>query len=94
MGIVTKAAIAGVPMVVVPFGRDQPEIARRVSECRAGVTLAPKRLTPERLRDALRRARALGPDARAVAARLDPSGAPARFADAAATLVAGLRATA
>ena len=34
MGIVTKAASAGVPTVVVPFGRDQPEIARRVVECR------------------------------------------------------------
>src|SRR5204863_6125172 len=32
MGIVTKAASAGVPMVVVPFGRDQPEVARRVVE--------------------------------------------------------------
>ena len=27
MGIVGKAAYAGVPIVAVPFGRDQPEIA-------------------------------------------------------------------
>ena len=54
MGIVTKAASAGVPTVVVPFGRDQPEIARRVVESGAGVSLKPKALTPERLRDAVR----------------------------------------
>ena len=87
MGIVTKAASAGVPTVVVPFGRDQPEIARRVVESGAGVSLPPKRLTPERLRDAVRRAMAMSAPARAVAARRDPAGAPGRFADAALSLV-------
>lgn len=87
MGIVTRAAAAGVPTVVVPWGRDQPEIARRVTEAGAGVALRPKRLTPERLRDAVRRAMAMSVQARAVAGRLDPAGAPARFADAALSLV-------
>lgn len=87
MGIVTKAACAGVPTVVVPFGRDQPEIARRVTEAGAGVALKPKHLTPERLRDAVRRAMAMSTQARAVARRMDPAGAPARFADAALSLV-------
>ena len=82
MGIVTRAASAGVPMVVVPFGRDQPEIARRVTESRAGVTLKPKGLTPQRLRDAVRRAMSMSADAHRVAAQLDPAGAPGRFADA------------
>jgi UDP:flavonoid glycosyltransferase YjiC (YdhE family) len=72
---------------VVPWGRDQPEIARRVTEAGAGVALKPKRLTPERLRDAVRRALAMSAQARAVARRLDPAGAPARFADAALSLV-------
>jgi MGT family glycosyltransferase len=87
MGIVTKAAAAGVPTVVVPFGRDQPEIARRVTEAGAGVVLKPKQLTPERLRDAVRRAMAMSAQAQAVARQLDPVGAPARFADAALSLV-------
>jgi MGT family glycosyltransferase len=87
MGIVTKAAAAGVPMVVVPFGRDQPEIARRVTEAGAGVSLRAKRLTAERLCAAVRQAQEMGPTARAVAAQLDPVGAPDRFADAALTLL-------
>jgi len=87
MGIVTKAASAGVPSVVVPFGRDQPEIARRVTEAGAGVSLKASRLTPERLRDAVREAMGMADGARAVARQLDPAGAPARFADAALSLV-------
>jgi MGT family glycosyltransferase len=89
MGIVTKAASAGVPSVVVPFGRDQPEIARRVTECGAGVTVRPKDLTPEHLRVAVRTARSMSESARQVARRLDPAGSPARFADAALTLLPG-----
>lgn len=87
MGIVGKAASAGVPTVVVPFGRDQPEIARRVVEARAGVSLKRTSLTPERLRAAVRAARAMREDAQRVAAQLDPDGSPARFADAALTLI-------
>lgn len=87
MGIVTKAAVAGVPLVVVPFGRDQPEIARRVTEAGAGVTVPPKQLTAERLRDAVRRAMTMSTQARSVSRRLDAAGAPARFADAALSLV-------
>jgi MGT family glycosyltransferase len=87
MGIVSKAASAGVPTVVVPFGRDQPEIARRVVECGAGVMLKPKDLTPEKLREAVRSARSMTESARAVAAQLDPQGSPARFADAALSLL-------
>ena len=34
MGVTQKALAAGVPVVVVPFGRDQPEVARRVEVCR------------------------------------------------------------
>jgi UDP:flavonoid glycosyltransferase YjiC (YdhE family) len=89
MGIVTRAASAGVPMVVVPFGRDQPEVARRVVECGAGVQLKPRRLTPDRLRDSVRTALAMRASAERVAAQLDPEGAPARFADAAESLLNG-----
>jgi UDP:flavonoid glycosyltransferase YjiC (YdhE family) len=87
MGIVTKAASAGVPTVVVPFGRDQPEVARRVVECGAGVSLKPDTLAADTLREAVRTARSMRDGARQVAARLDPEGSPARFADAALALV-------
>lgn len=35
-----KALVAGVPMVMMPHGRDQPDNARRVSARGAGLTLA------------------------------------------------------
>jgi MGT family glycosyltransferase len=89
MGIVTKAASAGVPLVVVPFGRDQPEVARRVVECGAGVQLKPKQLDPERLRTAVRTALSMRDSAARVARQLDPEGAPGRFADAAESLLNG-----
>jgi len=82
MGIVQKAMAAGVPMVAVPFGRDQPEVARRVAESGAGVKLKPKRLTPERVRAAVREAIALRPQAQAAGRRLRAAGGPERFADA------------
>jgi UDP:flavonoid glycosyltransferase YjiC (YdhE family) len=95
-GIVSKAVSAGVPSVVVPFGRDQPEIARRVTEAGAGVTLKARDLTPERLRDAVGRARDLGPSAGRAAAVLREHGGADRFADAALSVagaeVAGWRA--
>ena len=43
MGIVQKAIAAGVPIAAVPFGRDQPEVARRVVEAGAGVAAAGRR---------------------------------------------------
>ncbi len=81
MGIVQKSVSAGVPVAVVPFGRDQPEVARRVTECGAGVALPSKKLTPERLRLAVRQAMAKRAGAESAGARLRASGGPERFAD-------------
>ena len=53
MGITQKALAAGVPVCVVPFGRDQLEVARHVEVAGAGVRLPPKKLTPARLHGAL-----------------------------------------
>ena len=53
MGVTQKALAAGVPVVVVPFGRDQPEVARRVEVAGAGVRLPRARLRPETLRAAV-----------------------------------------
>jgi UDP:flavonoid glycosyltransferase YjiC (YdhE family) len=73
---------AAVPIVAVPFGRDQPEVARRVVESGAGVALSANRLSPTRLRRAFRASISLAPSARAASARLHAAGGPARFADA------------
>lgn len=56
MGITQRALSFGVPVVVVPFGRDQLEVARRVEAAGAGVRLPARRLSPERLAVAVRRA--------------------------------------
>jgi len=44
---------AGVPTVVIPHGLDQPAWARRVRELGVGTSLAHKRLTAERLAEAI-----------------------------------------
>ncbi|WP_205472543.1 glycosyltransferase [Nocardioides sp. SYSU D00038] len=85
-GIASKAMAHGVPTVVVPFGRDQPEVARRVVEAGAGVTLRPRDLSPVRLRDAVADARRLAPAAAAAGATLRAHGGAGRFADAAEAL--------
>lgn len=56
MGTTQKALAAGVPVCVVPFMRDQFEVARRVEHCGGGTLLASKRLRPDRLRGAVERA--------------------------------------
>lgn len=53
-GATQKALAAGVPVCVVPFGRDQLEVARRVEVAGAGARLPARRLTPARLRSAVR----------------------------------------
>ena len=92
MGITQKALAHGVPVVAVPFGRDQPEVARRVEVARAGVRLPARRLSPDRLLAAVRRARALRPGAERIAAAFAAAGGPATAAGALEELTA--RATA
>lgn len=82
MGITQKALAAGVPTVVVPFGRDQLEVARHVEVAGAGVRLPPKKLTPARLKEAVRAARACKPGAERLAAAFRTAGGPKRGADA------------
>ena len=86
MGIVQKTMAADVPLVVVPFGRDQPEVARRVERAGAGVILPLRRLHAGTLNDAFRAALLL-PDTASAAARLRASGGASRFADAVEGLV-------
>ncbi|SFS08487.1 glycosyltransferase, MGT family [Agrococcus baldri] len=81
MGVTQKALAQRVPVVVVPWGRDQFEVAARVEHARAGVRLPRKRLTPERLRDAVRRARGMQAGVDAVAAGFEAAGGAGRAAD-------------
>jgi MGT family glycosyltransferase len=82
MGATQKALARGVPVCVVPFGRDQLEVARRVEVAGAGTRLPAKRLTPERLRDKVREAMTRTDGAKRIAAAFAAAGGAAAAADA------------
>jgi MGT family glycosyltransferase len=82
MGITQRALAAAVPVCVVPFGRDQFEVANRVSEVGAGTHVAPDALTPDALRSAIRDAMTMRAGAERVAAGFAEAGGPAAAADA------------
>jgi MGT family glycosyltransferase len=78
MGITQKALARGVPVCVVPFGRDQLETARHVQVAGAGTRLPAQRLSPKRLRASVRQAMGMGDGARRMAAGFEAAGgAPA-----------------
>jgi UDP:flavonoid glycosyltransferase YjiC (YdhE family) len=81
MGITQRALGRGVPVVVVPFGRDQLEVARRVEAASAGVRLSPKKLNPANLAAAVRRSRSLNSGAQAVAQAFAEAGGEHAAAD-------------
>lgn len=81
MGATQKALAMGVPVVVVPFGRDQHEVAARVVAADAGVRVSPKKLTPETLRTAVYAALTKKEGARRVAAGYVAAGGAAAGAD-------------
>jgi UDP:flavonoid glycosyltransferase YjiC (YdhE family) len=81
MGATQKALARGVPVCVVPFGRDQLEVARRVEVAGAGTRLPAKRLNPKRLRDAVNEAMRRGDGAQRVAAGYRAAGGAAAAAD-------------
>jgi UDP:flavonoid glycosyltransferase YjiC (YdhE family) len=87
-GITQKALAAGVPSCVVPFARDQFDVARRIEHNDAGVRLHHKRLNPERLRRAVRTAMAKRPGAERIAQEFAKAGGPAAAAQAADDLLA------
>ncbi|BBZ38344.1 nucleotide disphospho-sugar-binding domain-containing protein [Mycobacterium conspicuum] len=81
MGTTVKALDRGVPVCAVPFARDQAEVARRVQVAGCGTRLPARKLTPARLRAAVRAAITMGPGARRVAAGFAATGGVARGAD-------------
>jgi MGT family glycosyltransferase len=89
LGITQKSLAAEVPVVVVPFGRDQTETARRVEFAGAGIRLTPRRLTAARLLEAVRTAIDLRPGARRVSHAFAAAGGQAAAADAIEELASG-----
>jgi MGT family glycosyltransferase len=81
MGATQKALARGVPVCAVPFGRDQFEVARRVEHAGAGTRLPAKRLSRERLREAVTRAMRCRDGAQRIAAAYRAAGGAARAAD-------------
>jgi MGT family glycosyltransferase len=76
MGITQKALAAGVPVCVVPFGRDQFDVARHVEVADAGTRLPASRLRPDRLRSKVREARGKKVGAEGVASAFASAGGP------------------
>jgi MGT family glycosyltransferase len=81
MGATQKALAHGVPVCVVPYGRDQFEVARRVEVARCGTRLPAKKLSPPRLRTKVREAMTMTAGARRVAVGFAATGGAARGAD-------------
>jgi UDP:flavonoid glycosyltransferase YjiC (YdhE family) len=81
MGATQKALARGVPVCVVPYGRDQLEVARRVEVAGCGTRLPAAKLSPARLRAKVREAMAMGAGARRVAAGFESTGGTSRGAD-------------
>jgi MGT family glycosyltransferase len=81
MGGTQKALARGVPVCVVPFGRDQFEVARRVEVAECGTRLPAKRLTAARLSAEVRQAMTMTDGARRVAAGFAATGGVARGAE-------------
>lgn len=98
MGITQKALAAGVPVCVVPFGRDQTEVAGRVTTAHAGTQVMPDALTAAALRAAIHQAVTMRAGAQRIAAGFARAGGAPAAADALESLLTtapqGTRATA
>jgi MGT family glycosyltransferase len=81
MGATQKALSRGVPVCVVPFGRDQLEVAARVGRAACGTRVPLKRLDATTIRDAVRRAAEMTAGARRVAAGYAAAGGGSAAAD-------------
>ncbi len=81
MGGTQKTLARGVPVCVVPFGRDQFEVARRVEVARCGTRLPAKKLTVKRLSINVQQAMTMTAGARLVAGGFAATGGVARGAD-------------
>ena len=81
-GTTQKSLAAGVPVCVVPFSRDQFDVARRVEASGSGAWLHHKRLSPERLRAKAHEAIGKRAGAQRVARGFEAAGGSSAAADA------------
>jgi len=81
MGATQKALDAGVAVCVVPFGRDQLEVARRVEVAGAGTRLSSGRLRADRLRKSVQAAMQMRDGGSRVAAGFAAAGGAPAGAD-------------
>jgi UDP:flavonoid glycosyltransferase YjiC (YdhE family) len=88
MGVTQKALAHGVPVCVVPWGRDQLDVAAHVVEAGAGTRVPRRRLSPTRLAAAVEAARAFRPGAARVKAGFEATGGASNAADALEALLA------
>jgi MGT family glycosyltransferase len=82
LGVTQKALASGVPVCVVPFGRDQFDVARHVEVADAGTRLPASRLRPDRLQAAVQEAMSKKAGAERIAAAFAAAGGPKAVADA------------
>ncbi len=87
-GTTQRALAAGVPVCVVPFCRDQFDVARRVELAGAGVKLHHRRLTAARLRAAVEEAIGKRAGAERIARAFAAAGGSSAAADAVEELLA------
>ena len=80
MGATQKALARGVPVCVVPYGRDQLEVARRVEVSCSGTRLPAKKLTPKKLKSKILQAMSMTAGAQIVANGFKAAGGVARGA--------------
>ena len=88
MGSTQRALAAGVPVCVIPCGRDQSETARRVEVSGAGNMLAVRKLTEQRLLKAITEAREKKAGAKNIAEAFTSAGGAKRAVDAIGKLLA------
>ena len=81
MGITQKALAAGVPVCIVPFGRDQFEVAKLVEMAGCGTTVMPDKLGPASLATAVREAMGMRRSAESIADSFRRAGGAPAAAD-------------
>ncbi|MBS1679162.1 MAG: glycosyltransferase [Actinobacteria bacterium] len=81
MGITQKALAFGVPVCVVPWGRDQLDVAAHVVEADAGTRVGRRRLSPTRLATAVDQALTCRAGAAGIKAGFEATGGVATAAD-------------
>jgi MGT family glycosyltransferase len=82
MGITQRALAHGVPVVVVPWGRDQRDVAVHVARAQSGVVVPRRRCRPEVIMQAVRDAERCRAGAARIAAAFAAAGGATAAADA------------